>query len=121
MLLAWQLLASSSWAQTRLTDVSSQCGIDFVHTDGSSGKHYIVESVVCGLALLDYDNDGFIDVYFVNGAPLPGTAVANQPTHRLYRNKGDFNFSDVTVATGLGDRGYGMGVVAWRVRARTVG
>jgi len=99
-------------AQTQLMDVSSQCGIDFVHTDGSSGKHYIVESVVCGLALLDFDNDGFIDIYFLNGAPLPGTEVTEQPTHVLYRNNGDFTFTDVTVAAGLGDTGYGMGVVA---------
>ncbi len=99
-------------AQTQLTDVSSQCGIDFVPTDGSSGKHYIVESVICGLALLDFDNDGFIDIYFLNGAPLLGTAATEQTTNVLYRNNGNFTFTDVTVASGVGDIGYGMGVVA---------
>jgi enediyne biosynthesis protein E4 len=105
-------MAGSGSAQTQLTDVSSQCGIDLIHTDGSSGKHYIVESVVCGLALLDYDNDGLIDIYFVNGAPLEGTVVTKRPTHVLYRNNGDFTFTDATVAAGVGDTGYGMGVVA---------
>ena len=108
----WALLVSQGSGQTQLTDVSSQCGIDFVHTDGSSGKHYIVESVVCGLALFDFDNDGWIDIYFLNGAPLPGTIVAKAPTNILYRNNGDFTFTDVTNAAGVGDTGYGLGVVA---------
>ena len=105
-------LSSIAISQTKLTDISMQCGIDFVHTDGSSGKHFIVESVVCGLALLDYDNDGWIDIYFVNGAPLPGTQVTKIPTNVLYRNNGDFTFTDVTEAAGVGDVGYGLGVVA---------
>ena len=106
------ILAFHALGQTRLTDVSDHCGIDFVHTDGSSGKHYIVESVVCGLALLDFDNDGWIDIYFLNGAPLQGTSVAKSPTNVLYRNNGDFTFTDVTDAAGVGDLGYGLGVVA---------
>ncbi len=108
----WQILAFDALGQTSLTDVSDQCGINFVHTDGSSGKHYIVESVVCGLALLDFDNDGWIDIYFLNGAPLQGTNVAKPPTNVLYRNNGDFTFTDVTDAAGVGDEGYGLGVVA---------
>ena len=101
----------------KFADWSERSGVDFVHTDGSSGAHYIVESVVCGLALFDYDNDGWIDIYFLNGAPLKGTVVEKPPTNKLYRNKlyrnnGDFTFTDVTEAAGVGDRGYGLGVVA---------
>ncbi|HUP81267.1 MAG TPA: VCBS repeat-containing protein, partial [Pirellula sp.] len=107
-----QILALDVLGQTSLADVSDHCGIDFVHSDGSSGKHYIVESVVCGLALLDFDNDGWIDIYFLNGAPLPGTSVAKPPTNVLYRNNGNFTFTDVTGAAGVGDEGYGLGVVA---------
>ena len=108
----WLILIVKSSAQMQLTDVSNDCGVDFVHTDGSSGKHYIVESVVCGLALLDFDNDGWIDIYFVNGAPLPGTTVSKAPTNILYRNNGNFTFTDVTESAGVGDTRYGLGVVA---------
>jgi len=54
-------------------DVTRQTGIGFVHTDGGSGRRYIVETVASGLATFDYDGDGDIDIYFLNGAPLPGT------------------------------------------------
>ncbi len=71
-------------AQFRLTDVTDQTGIDFTHTDGSFGQRYIVESVSAGLALFDYDNDGDIDIYFLNGRPLQAN---RSPTgNALYRN-----------------------------------
>ncbi len=53
-----------------LRDVTKQTGIGFRHTDGSSGRHYIVETVASGMATFDYDGDGKIDLYFLNGAPL---------------------------------------------------
>ena len=94
----------------QLTDVSRQVGIDFVHTDGSSGRRYIVEAMSAGLATFDYDGDGLIDIYFLNGAPLRGTTVAVPPTHRLYRNEGSWQFRDVTDAAGIGELGFGLGV-----------
>ncbi len=94
----------------QLRDVTAQSGITFVHTDGGSGRRYIVETVSAGLALFDYDMDGDIDIYFLNGSPLPGTEVDSPPTNRLYRNDGDFHFTDVTEQAGVGDRGYGLGV-----------
>ncbi len=96
----------------RLTDVTAQTGITFVHTDGSSGKHYIVETVTAGLALFDYNNDGWIDIYFLNGAPLPGTRTTSVPRNALYRNDGNWHFTDVTDQAGVGDTGYGLGVAA---------
>jgi len=89
----------------------SQSGIDFVHTDGSSGKRYMVETVIGSLAIFDYDNDGWLDIYFVNGTPLLGTKLETPPRNQLYRNNGDWTFTDVTIASGLGDMQYGMGVV----------
>jgi hypothetical protein len=62
------------------------------------------------LALLDYDSDGDIDAYFVNGAALPGTEVTSAPRNALYRNNADWRFSDVTAQAGVGDTGYGLGV-----------
>ncbi|OHB80208.1 MAG: hypothetical protein A2V98_02290, partial [Planctomycetes bacterium RBG_16_64_12] len=78
--------------------------------DGSSGEHYIVETVSAGLALFDYDQDGYVDVYFLNGAPLRGTHVDVPPKNALYRNEGGWEFSDVTEEAGVGDVGYGLGV-----------
>jgi hypothetical protein len=93
-----------------LHDVTSRTGITFRHTDGSSGRRYIVETVTAGLALFDYDGDGLIDIYFLNGAPLPGTKVDAPPKDALYRNEGDWHFRDVTEEAGVGDPGFGMGV-----------
>jgi enediyne biosynthesis protein E4 len=94
----------------QLRDVTRETGIDFVHTDGSSGRRYIVETVASGLALFDYDGDGDIDIYFLNGAPLPGTEVGQPPRNALYRNEGGWRFTDVTAESGVGDTGYGLGV-----------
>ncbi len=93
-----------------LHDVTGQTGITFCHTDGSSGRRYILETVASGLATFDYDGDGLIDIYFVNGAPLPGAEDQPPATNRLYRNLGGFRFEDVTEAAGVGDSGFGLGV-----------
>lgn len=89
----------------------SNSGIDFVHTDGSSGNRYMIETVIGSLAIFDYDNDGWLDIYFINGAPLLGTKSESLPRNQLYRNNGNWTFTDVTSASGLGDPQYGMGVV----------
>ncbi len=93
-----------------LRDVTKRTGITFVHTDGGSGLHYVMETVSAGLALFDYDGDGDIDIYFLNGAPLKGTEVDVEPKNALYRNDGNWKFTDVTEKAGVGDHGYGLGV-----------
>ncbi len=94
----------------QLRDVTRQTGISFVHNDGSSGRRYIVETVASGLALFDFDRDGDDDIYFLNGAPLPGSRTEPPPRNALYRNDGNWNFTDVTQQAGVGDTGYGLGV-----------
>jgi len=94
----------------QLRNVTSNSGIDFCHTDGSSGRHYIVEYVASGLATFDYDGDGLVDIYFLNGQPLPGTKVDVPPKNHLYRNLGGWRFEDVTDRAGVGRAGYGLGV-----------
>ncbi|MHB8973197.1 MAG: CRTAC1 family protein [Pirellulaceae bacterium] len=95
----------------RLRDVTADTGITFQHTDGGSGKRYIIESMSAGVATFDYDGDGLLDIYFINGCPLPGTPVADPPpTNRLYRNRGGGQFEDVTDQAGVGETGYGLGV-----------
>jgi hypothetical protein len=93
-------------------DVTGETAIHFIHTDGSSGQRYIMESVAAGLALFDYDGDGYVDVYFLNGAPLRGTKAEVPPTNALYRNEGGWKFTDVTEKAGVGDTGFGLGVAA---------
>jgi enediyne biosynthesis protein E4 len=93
-----------------LRDVTRQAGITFRHTDGGSGRHYIAETVSSGLATFDYDGDGLIDIYFLNGRPLRGTLEREPARNALYRNLGGFRFADVTEAAGVGEAGYGMGV-----------
>lgn len=108
--LAWVCICPGAAGPIVLHDVTSETGIDFIHTDGSSGQRYIVESVASGLALFDYDGDGDVDIYFLNGAPLKGTQVTTVPKNALYRNDGKFKFTDVTAEAGVGDSGFGLGV-----------
>ena len=93
-------------------DVTAQTGITFQHTDGGSGHYYIMETVSAGLALFDYDGDGDQDIYFLNGRPLEGAEAVPPPHNALYRNDGNWRFTDVTTQAGVGDTGHGLGVAA---------
>ena len=101
---------STSHAQITFQDVTAQTGITFVHNDGSSGKHYLIETMSAGVALFDYNRDGKVDIYFVNGAPLKGATAKTPPRDALYRNDGNFKFTDVTQPAGVGDTSFGLGV-----------
>jgi hypothetical protein len=98
--------------EIQLEDVTAETGITFRHHDGSGGRRYIVETVTAGLALFDYDGDGLIDIYFLNGAPVRGTTVDKAPENQLYRNLGSWKFQNVTAEAGVGDQGFGLGVAA---------
>lgn len=100
-------------ANGQFQDVSPGSGLDFTLVSGSAGKPYILESMTGGAAFLDYDDDGWIDIYLVNGSTLGATRADDAAaTDRLFRNRGDGTFEDVTEAAGLGDRSWGMGVAA---------
>ncbi len=106
-----EVLASArAQCPIQLSDVTKETGIPFKHTDGSGGRYYIMETVSAGLALFDYDVDGDVDIYFLNGSPLPGKQAKVTPRNALYRNDGHWKFTDVTGTAGIGDTGYGLGV-----------
>jgi len=92
----------------RFTDVTQKAGITFKHIS-SPEKKYIVESMSGGLALIDYDNDGYQDIYFVNSLTVDLVKSRTKTKSVLYRNNGDGTFTDVTDKADVGDIGWGMG------------
>lgn len=96
----------------RLADVTQSAGIDFKHHSGAFGAKYLPETLGPGCAFLDYDNDGWQDILFVNGCDWPGHEQPGERTGalKLYRNNRDGTFSDVTRKAGLDVRMYGLGV-----------
>ncbi len=96
----------------RYSDVTKSSGIEFVHRRGGAEKDYIVETKGGGLAVFDYDNDGRDDIYFVNGSTFEDMAKGTAAGNKLYRNEGNWRFTDVTARAGLADRGWGIAAAA---------
>ena len=95
----------------RFVDVAGDVGIDFIHTSGRSGRKYGVETIGSGAVFFDYNNDGWMDLYAVNGSDLPGYTSDVPPHNALFRNDGGA-FFEVADSLGVGGLGYGMGAVA---------
>ncbi len=76
---------------------------------GAETNKYLLETTGTGVAPIDYDNDGLLDLFFVNGSTLEGFPAGSAPTNHLYRNKGDGTFEDVTSKAGLVQSGWGQG------------
>ena len=100
------------------TDVSRSWGVNFKHDSKHSSQKYLPETMGAGVAAFDYNNDGFLDLFFVNAAeladPMPAEAVPDKSKprywNRLYRNNGNGSFRDVTETAGVAGHSYGMGV-----------
>jgi len=90
-------------------DLTQQSGVRFVHNNGAFGKKFLPETLGPGVAFIDYDNDGWPDVFLVNGMDWPGHAQKHT-TPKLYHNNHDGTFTDVTHKAGLDVEMYGMGV-----------
>ena len=93
----------------RLVDVTKSAGLAFRHNNGAYGGKLLPETLGSGCAFIDYDNDGWPDVLFVNGCDWPGHQ-RQRSTLALYRNNRNGTFTDVTKAAGLDIEVYGMGV-----------
>jgi hypothetical protein len=95
------------------TDIAAAAGLTSrTIYGGERTNKYLLETTGCGAAALDYDNDGWMDIFLVNGTTLEGFPKGSEPTNRLYRNKGNGTFEDVTARAGLTASGWGQGACA---------
>ena len=120
IILVFQVVAGYS-AEEELpvfSDVTKEAGIDFKHSYGDFELDNIVEGTGAGAMFFDYNGDGWLDIYFLNGCWLKtvndnrGRTLRGKLTNCLYRNNGDGTFTDVTKEAGVGDTGYGTGCSA---------
>ena len=105
------LLPSQSAPKIVFENIIERSGITYEMHNSATPQRHQVETMLAGVAVFDYNNDGLLDIYFVNGAKLPEMDKSDPAYHnRLYRNNGDGTFTDVTEKAGLQGAGYGMGV-----------
>jgi enediyne biosynthesis protein E4 len=106
-------LLEATVSPIRFRNVAPEAGIDFVLENSASPEKQIIETMPGGVVAFDYDGDGLMDVFFINGASIP-SLNKDQPKfrNRLYRNMGGMRFKDVTEESGLAGIGYSMGAAA---------
>src|SRR4051794_638065 len=93
------------------TDIAEKAGLTMTNVFGGvDTKKYIIETTGTGIAVFDFDNDGWPDIFVVNGTTLEGFPQGKAPSNHLYRNNHDRTFSDVTDRAGLNANGWGQGV-----------
>ena len=93
----------------RLEDVAERAGLAFRYNAHPSGNLFLGDTMGGGVGLIDFDEDGFVDVYFVDGCPLPIPPGGDFTPNKLFRNRRDGTFEDVTAKAGVAGHGYGMG------------
>ena len=95
----------------RFEEIASKAGLNFVTQNSPTQNKNQIETMVAGVALFDYDDDGYLDIYLVNGAAIPSLQKEDPKySNRLYRNNHDGTFTDVTEKAGVAGTGYGMAV-----------
>ncbi len=117
------LLVLTCWAASGVGPVTQNSTLGFSFTNiaqkaglsartvygGRDTNTYLLETTGTGVAALDYDGDGWIDIFLVNGTVLEGFPAGKEPTNHLYRNRGNGTFEDVTARAGVGASGWGQG------------
>ncbi|MDE0660405.1 MAG: CRTAC1 family protein [Gammaproteobacteria bacterium] len=115
----WSLIAAilvtacPAAGAVRFVEVAAHAGIDFVHDSGLAGELWTVEITGAGAGILDFDGDGRMDLWLIQGGPLTDRDTRALPGDRLYRNTGtgrELRFEDSTQAAGVRATGYGMGI-----------
>jgi hypothetical protein len=118
----WLRAAPPQKAPAPKEEASGDLGVSFVNVARESGLNaktifggehknkYLLETTGCGVAFYDYDNDGWLDIFLVNGTRLEGFPAGSEPTSHLFRNNRDGTFIDVTVKAGVAHSGWGQGV-----------
>ena len=99
-------------AAVTFADVTRESGVSFLHVNGASPQKHIVETMGSGALFFDFDADGWLDLFLVDGGSVTDPGVAGTAQHRLYRNNGRGQFEDVTRTAGVRHREYGMGACA---------
>ena len=103
---------SQTPAPVQFVNVAMESGVDFQHVNGASPDRHLYEIMSGGGLFFDYDNDGLLDVFLVDGGSLTNAAIDKTAQHRLYRNRGNGTFQDVSPSSGITHAGYGMGACA---------
>src|SRR5690349_13763173 len=108
---ALRLASAPNPSPFRFENIAVKAGVNFITQNSPTPNKNQIETMVAGVALLDYDGDGWLDIYLVNGAAIP-SLQKESPAYwnRLYHNNHDGTFSDVTERAGVAGAGYGMGV-----------
>ena len=107
----WGRMARAVEGPIQLQNAAPGCGFDFVLRNAAAGRKYQVETVLGGLGVIDFDNDGWPDIFCANGAALPSLEKSEAKFYnRLYRNNRNGTFTDVTEKARVEGRGYSMGV-----------
>ncbi|HET7209469.1 MAG TPA: CRTAC1 family protein [Terriglobales bacterium] len=111
LILLLSAAAADVGAQIRFEDVAAKSGLKFELRNGAIGEFHQPELMLGGVAVLDYNNDGCMDIFFTNGAAMPSLKKTGpQFFNRLFRNNCDGTFTDVTEKAGVAGDGYSMGV-----------
>ena len=106
-----QAILPARGAQIRFEEIASRSGLHFTTRNCATPNKNQIETMVAGVALLDYDGDGYLDIYLVNGAEIPSLEKTSpEYWNRLFKNNRDGTFTDVTEKAGVAGAGYGMGV-----------